>query len=89
MVHSGTIKSFPSIGIENDLYLDTETNILYYFKITRKKIYTELAAKIGIAIVGYSIIEDSQEVIKYLYIPVQARPIEDEILIESGGENNG
>ena len=80
IVHTGTIDSFPIPGCEQDLYLDNETEILYYFKATTETIYTELAARVGVAIVGQSIIEDTQEIITYLYIPVRALLIEDTIL---------
>lgn len=76
----GTLDTFPRPGDENVLYLDQETGILYYFKSTNHKVYTEVAAKIGAAIVGQSIIEDAQEIITYLYIPVRALLIENTIL---------
>lgn len=76
-IHYGTLNTFPVPGKDNDLYLDTETNILYYFKATKETIYTDLAARVDIAIVGISIIEDTEEKITYLYIPIKALPIED------------
>ena len=75
-VITGTINTFPIPGDENNLYLDTETDTLYYYKHTIEKIYTDLAARIGVAIVGTSILEDHETVDTYLYIPVRAMPIE-------------
>ena len=75
-VHSGTLQTFPVPGIEYDLYLDTETSILYYFRSVTQTVYSDLAARIGIAIVGTHIIQDTTTTITYLYIPVQALPIE-------------
>lgn len=75
-IHYGTLNTFPIDGIENDLYLDTETDILYYFKATTETIDTTMAAKIGVAIVGQSSVINQQETITYLYIPIRALPIE-------------
>lgn len=80
---TGTLDTFPIPGNEKNLYFDKESEILYYFKATTSTIYTELAARIGVAIVGTSIIEDTQEVIQYLYIPIRAMPIED-LIIDAG-----
>ena len=76
----GTLATFPLPGEESVLYLDKETGILYYFKSTTHTVYTEIAAKIGAAIVGQSVIEDTQEIVTYLYIPVRALLIENTIL---------
>lgn len=72
----GTLATFPVPGDEDILYLDEQTEILYYFKSITTTVYTDLAAQIGVAIVGTSIIEDTKEVITYLYIPVRALPME-------------
>ena len=75
-IHQGTLDNFPIPGNEQDLYLDTETDILYYFKSVTSTVYTDVAARVGVAIVGYSKIEDSEEIVTYLYIPIKAMPIE-------------
>ncbi len=76
-VNTGTLNTFPSPGKETDLYLDTETNILYYFKIADNNINVE-----ELALVGAEIIYASNEV-TYLYIPVRALPIEP-LLLDCG-----
>ena len=73
---SSTIDNFPVPGDEHNLYLDKETGILYYFKAARTDIDPIVAAKIGIAIVGHSLVDD----VYYLYIPISALLIEDIIL---------
>lgn len=73
----GTLNSFPIPGDPNTLYLDKETDILYYFRETTINIDLQLVAKIGAAIVGHSIVASTQEQITYLYIPVRAMPLED------------
>ena len=78
-IHYGTLETFPVPGVDYDLYLDTKTDVLYYFKTIKEIIYTDRAAKIDAAIVGYSIIEDTEEVVTYLYIPVKALPFEQTI----------
>lgn len=72
-VVKGTVNTFPMPGIENNLYLDIETSILYYFKITNAPINPELVNKIGA-------IMTTDEDKSYLYIPVRAMLIEDIIL---------
>lgn len=76
----GTLNSFPIPGVPNTLYLDKETNILYYFKETTQEINLQLANKIGATIVYNSDITDTQQMVTYLYIPVRAMPLEDLIL---------
>ena len=71
-----TILDFPIQGIIGDLYLDQETDILYYFKSTTQIVYSDQAARIGAAIVGTHIIQNTTTTITYLYIPVRALPIE-------------
>ena len=78
-LYKGTLTTFPIPGDENCLYLDTETDILYYFKATTETVYAEHAAQVGAIIVGHSIIEDTEEIITYLYIPIRALPIENTI----------
>lgn len=80
---NGTLNTFPVPGNESDLYLDIETNILYYFKITTELVYTDLAARVGIAVAGVSILEDTKTVTHYLYIPVRAMPMEN-LIFNSG-----
>lgn len=75
-IQHGTLNTFPVPGNENDIYFDRETEILYYFKIIRTEVYTELVEKIGAVIVGSSKIEDTNMFETYLYIPVRALPIE-------------
>ena len=82
-VITGTLETFPVPGEENNLYLDKETEILYYFKATKSIVYTDLCAKIGAAIVGTSIIEDTEEIITYLYIPIKSLPMEN-LIIDCG-----
>lgn len=69
-VNTGTINTFPIPGVENQLYLDTETEVLYYFKIFTNEIQEEFINKYGIEIVG------SVDNIIYAYIPVRALPME-------------
>lgn len=66
----GTVNTFPIPGNENTLYLDRETEILYYFKETEKPIDIEHAQNADAIIVGEN----------YLYIPVRALLIEDTII---------
>lgn len=70
----GTIDTFDVPGKENQLYLDKETEILYYFKVAGPEIATEIAEQVGVVVVGT---EDSKT---YLYIPIHALPIESLIL---------
>lgn len=75
-IHYGTIDTFPTQGIQYDLYLDTLTHTLYYFKISTSQIDISLAQQIGAIIVDIQILEDTNTTITYLYIPVHALPIE-------------
>lgn len=79
-VYFGTLSTFPVPGDENNLYLDTDTDILYYFKFTTNELDFNSIARIGVAIVGTSIVMDTEDIIKYLYIPIRALPIENFIL---------
>ena len=79
VVTSSVLSQFPVPGNENELYLDTETDILYYFKQTENEINMQYANLNGVEIVGKS--ED--DTLTYLYIPVRALPIED-LIINSG-----
>ena len=69
-VNTGTIDTFPVPGVENQLYLDIETEILYYFKIFTNEIQEEFINKYGIEIV------DRTDDVIYAYIPVRALPME-------------
>ena len=75
---TGTIDTFPIPGDINNLYFDTETGIIYYFKITSNTINEEVVARVGAAIVGISRVNG--EDVTYLYIPIKALLIEDTIL---------
>ncbi len=77
-VNVGTINTFPIPGVEDQLYLDTGTEILYYFKIAPDGISAEIADKIGAEVVGRA--EDNSI---YVYIPVRALPIEP-LLLDCG-----
>lgn len=63
-------------GIVGDLYLDTETDILYYFKEYAGELNEEQIARVDAARVDYSRVYD----ITYLYIPIRSLLIEDTIL---------
>jgi hypothetical protein len=76
LIH-GTITTFPVPGNEDNLYLDDETGILYYFKEVDTEVNTDMIARIGAAIVGQSRINGDEEKSIFLYIPVRAMPIED------------
>ena len=69
-VVTGIIGTFPRPGKENQLYLDVETDILYYFKEADEN--ADIAALIDAgAEISYG---DNNEV--YIYLPVRALPIE-------------
>lgn len=68
---TGTISTFPVPGEEDILYLDTETDILYYFKIAQRDVAAEVAAQYGAEVVG----RNSSGAI-YVYIPIRALPME-------------
>ena len=72
--------NFPVPGQEDSLYLDEDTDVLYYFKQTTNSINVQLAAINGIEIVGSKLDQNTNETITYMYIPVRALPIEDLIL---------
>lgn len=69
-VNTGTISTFPVPGAENQLYLDIETEVLYYFKIFTNEIQEEFINKYGIEVVGHA------DNAIYAYIPVRALPME-------------
>lgn len=81
-VIKGTLSTFPQIGDTRNLYLDEETGIVYYFKQTSYPVIVEVAARVGVAIVGKSLVGvDNTEVwMTNLYIPIRALLIEDTIL---------
>lgn len=72
-VYFGTLSTFPVPGEETLLYLDKETDILYYFKSTSELNY-DIAIEKGVEIVG------NEDNVYYCYIPVRALPIENLIL---------
>ena len=61
---------FPAQGIIGDLYLDQDTDILYYFKQTEEAININIADQLGIIIKG------TENNTYYIYIPIRAMPIE-------------
>ena len=71
---TGAIDTFPVPGDTNNLYLDKQSGIIYYFKETPNPINEDAAEQIGAIIVG------TNEEITYLYIPIRALLIEDTIL---------
>ena len=76
-----SVENFPPIGEENKLYLDKNSGIVYYFITTTQEVYTQLATSLDVIIT-----EESNEEIKYLYIPIKAMPIEKLIINEDEGE---
>lgn len=76
------VTNFPEIGEPNVFYLDTESDILYYYKQTTSQVDPATAEENGIYIAGF----DEQTGTTYLYIPVRAMLIEDSIL--NGGNSN-
>ena len=81
-VNTGTINTFPVPGIENQLYLDIETEILYYFKIVLEQFSDDFINKTGAEIVGRG--ENGSY---YLYIPVRTLPIEP-LLLNCGSSSD-
>lgn len=73
---TGIVATFPVPGEEDTLYLDLQTDILYYFKETTSFITPTEAIQYGIEIVGISQDNSTQ----YLYIPIRAMLMEDTIL---------
>ena len=72
-VMQGTLGTFPEDGDPNNLYLDGQTGILYYFKIVSAPINNTAANA-----AGARIIESNNEI--HLYIPVRSYLIENTIL---------
>lgn len=72
----GTLATFPIPGEADVLYLDEDTGIVYYFHEFSETVYTERAARIGAAIVGYSLLEDTKTIITDTYIPISAKVLE-------------
>ena len=70
----GLLRNFPVPGNEDNLYLDEDTGILYYFKTFSAPINLDVIEQIGAEVVG------TQEELSYVYIPVRAMLIEDTIL---------
>lgn len=74
LIVKGTIDTFPVPGDSTNLYMDSETGIVYYFKSTDETVLPDIAAAIGAVIVG------SEGTTTYLYIPIRALLIDDTIL---------
>lgn len=79
VIKTGTLNTFPILGDKNNLYLDIETDILYYFKIIQGTISPELIEKTGLVIVGQSEIENTSIIENYVYIPIKAMSIEESL----------
>lgn len=79
VIKTGTLNTFPIPGDKNNLYLDIETDILYYFKIIQGTISPELIEKTGLVIVGQSEIENTSIIENYVYIPIKAMSIEESL----------
>lgn len=71
----GTISTFPIKGKEDAIYIDTDTNILYYFKQIDESLLDEIPE---------AIVVDIQDQIASIYIPIRALPI-DGLIFNSGG----
>lgn len=76
----GTIATFPVTGKDSTLYLDSETDIVYYFKATTTEISPAVAEENKIVIAGTEIDEITHITTYFLYIPIRAMLIEDTIL---------
>ena len=76
----GTLETFPEVGGDHSLYFDTDTEILYHFKAVEHEVSADTAALLSAEIVGYTSIENSNEVITNMYIPIRSLLIEDTIL---------
>ena len=81
---NGRVHEFPVPGVNNCLYLDKDTDILYCFKEVREYISPETAETMGAVIVGQFVDEETQNTITYLYIPIRSLLIADTIL--NGGD---
>lgn len=73
-LHTATLETFPVPGEEYHLYLDTDTNILYYFRIATT-VDAERLEENGGEIVGEA--EDGNI---YVYLPIRALLIENTII---------
>lgn len=73
-VVNGTIATFPVPGEFDVLYLDNETDTLYYFKILDEIITQDTADEIDAVVV------ETSETTTSLYIPVRALLLENSIL---------
>ena len=74
---NGSLNTFPIPGEENNLYLDTETGILYYFKIVNDSDINVLEQNSAV------IVKEEQNQL-YLYIPITALPL-DNAFFSNGG----
>lgn len=72
-----TLPEFPVPGVDYQLYLDMETDILYYFKAAQQAIRMDYVSRIGAIVVG------EQGTTTYLYIPVRSKPLEN-LIYDSG-----
>lgn len=86
IVVRGTIETFPVPGNELNLYLDDNTNVVYFFKAIRDEVDDKVAEEIGAYIVGSEVIkfEDGEDDVLYLYIPIRALPLLKTLIV--GGE---
>lgn len=80
----GTIDTFPVRGDEKTLYLDTESETLYYFKKTTT-FNAEVAAILDVAIVDKAIVDSDGTEEFYLYVPIRAALMENILLNLDGG----
>lgn len=76
-----TIDTFPIHGSPQQLYLDNETDVLYYAKTISQIQNIQQLYSMGIII--SDTVSDENNTLYYLYIPIRALPIEN--LIFSGG----
>lgn len=65
---TGTLDTFLIPGNEKNLYFDTNTNILYYYKVSSEPVNSALLNLIGVRI------EETEEngTLYHLYIPIKA-----------------
>lgn len=67
-----TLEEFPIPGIQGDLYLETSTQIVYYYTTTTGEIDAENIAAVGGVIVDYSVANNETAI----YLPIRALTIE-------------
>ena len=71
---SSTIEDFPEIGDPQNLYLDKNSGILYFFKILEGEVDEEILQQEGVKF-SKAVKENSEDFIYYAYIPVRAKSI--------------